>query len=72
MNRALRLLPWLFGCAAVPLMWQVASAVMPGFEATIALGLFAFSQALIEAGTQVKPYSLDTLTALIFSPPVCL
>lgn len=64
-ERALRLLPWLFGCAAVPLMWRVSSALMPDVEALIALGLFAFSQALIEAGSQVKPYSLDTLAALI-------
>jgi hypothetical protein len=70
-ERALRLLPLLFGCAALPLMWRVAIELMPDFEAIIALGLFAFSQALIEAGAQVKPYSLDLLAALVILA-VCL
>lgn len=64
-ERALRLLPLLFGCAAVPLIWRVSSALMPNVEALIPIGFFAGSQALIEAGSQVKPYSLDTLAALI-------
>jgi hypothetical protein len=64
-ERALRLLPFLFGCTALPLMWRVSLELMPRFEAVIALGLLAFSQALIEAGSQVKPCSLDLLAALV-------
>jgi hypothetical protein len=40
-ERALRLLPFLFGCAALPLMWRVSLELMPRFEAVIALGLLA-------------------------------
>ena len=70
-ERALRLLPLLFGCAALPLMWRVSIELMPRFEAIVALGLLSFSQALIEAGLQIKPYSLDLLAALVILA-VCL
>jgi hypothetical protein len=62
---ALRLLPFVFGCASVMLLARLTTRLLPSFEAIAVVGFFGFSQALIESAIQVKPYSLDTLTTII-------
>ena len=62
---ALRLLPFVFGCASVILLARLAAMLLPPFEATAVVGFFGFSQALIESGIQVKPYSLDMLATIV-------
>ena len=62
---ALRLLPFLFGCASVVFLARLATVVLPPFEAIAVVGFFGFSQALIESAIQVKPYSLDALATIV-------
>jgi len=62
---ALRLLPFVFGCASVILLARLATIRLPPFEAVAVVGFFAFSQALIESAIQVKPYSLDTVATIV-------
>jgi hypothetical protein len=62
---ALRLLPFVFGCASVILLARLATILLPTFEGIAVVGFFAFSQALIESAIQVKPYSLDTLATIV-------
>ena len=62
---ALRLLPFVFGCASVILLARLAAKLLPPFEAIAVVGFFGFSQALIESAIQVKPYSLDPLATII-------
>ena len=64
-ERALRLLPFLFGCVSVGLLARLASKLQPALEALAVVAFFAFSQALIESCIQVKPYSLDVLVSII-------
>ena len=64
-EQALRLLPFLFGCASVVLISRLATMLLPPFEAIAVVGFFGLSQALIESGIQVKPYSLDVLVTII-------
>jgi uncharacterized membrane protein len=47
------------------LISRLATMLSPSFEAIAVVGFFGFSQALIESGIQVKPYSLDVLVTII-------
>ena len=62
---ALRLLPFVFGCASVILLARLATMLLPPLEAIAVVGFFGFSQALIGSTIQVKPYSLDILATIV-------
>jgi len=62
---ALRLLPFVFGCASVILLARLATMLLPPLEAIAVVGFFGFSQALIGSAIQVKPYSLDALATIV-------
>ena len=62
---ALRLLPFVCGCASMILLARLAATLLPPFEAIAVVGFFGFSQALIESAIQVKPYSLDILATIV-------
>jgi hypothetical protein len=63
-TEASRLLPVLAGCAAVLMAWPAALTVLRPVEALVVTGYLAFSQDLIAASSQVKPYSLDVFISL--------
>jgi hypothetical protein len=52
------------GIASVICFSPLADRLLPRFEATVAIGVFAMSQALIGAGVGVKPYSIDVLISV--------
>ena len=62
---ALRLLPFVFGCASVILLARLVTMLLPPLEAIAVVGFFGFSQALIGSAIQVKPYSLDILATIV-------
>jgi hypothetical protein len=62
---ALRFLPFLAGCATMPLaLWVGRRCLSPG-ALRIALLLLAISPPLIDYAVQVKPYALDVVFALL-------
>lgn len=61
---ALRLFPFLAGCAALVLMFLLARKISSAFASNLALALFAFSPALIYYSSEVKQYSSDVAITL--------
>jgi hypothetical protein len=61
---ALRLLPFLFGSAALVLFYEVAKRYISPNAVIIALYLFALSDTLIYYSSEVKQYSSDVTVAL--------
>jgi Dolichyl-phosphate-mannose-protein mannosyltransferase len=66
-ERALRLLPLIAGVLAVVAFWLLADRILPRFEAIVATGFFAMSQALIGTSVQVKPYAIDVLVTIVMT-----
>ena len=64
---ALRLLPFLSGLAALILFWKWVSEILPKREVLLAVGIFAGSYYLVRHGTELKPYALDVLLAILFN-----
>jgi hypothetical protein len=62
---AMRALPLLAGCALVILLVPFARRYLTPLEALLAVGLTATSTWLIRYSTELKPYSLDALVALL-------
>lgn len=62
---AFRLLPLLFGIAALPLFYGVARRYVGPTAVTLSLVLFAFSPRLIWYSSEFKHYSLDLFVALV-------
>jgi hypothetical protein len=62
---ALRLFPWVAGCAAVFLFWRVSLRVLSGSALLAALILFAVSPSLIWYSGNLKPYSGDVAATLL-------
>jgi hypothetical protein len=61
---ALRLFPFLAGCAALVLMFLLARKISSVFASNLSLALFAFSPALIYYSSEVKQYSSDVAITL--------
>jgi hypothetical protein len=62
---ALRLPPFVASLAALGAFVYLAWDRLPRPEATLAIGFFAFSQAIAGAAIQVKHYSIDVLVAIL-------
>ena len=60
---AWRLLPFLFGCAALPAAYLAARSWLPRPASLVALALLAFSQTAIFYSNELKPYSADLFFA---------
>ena len=61
----LRLVPWLFGLAAVLLFWRVTARFVSGAALLAGMTLFAVSPALTFYGASVKPYGADVAVTLL-------
>ena len=64
---ALRLLPFLSGLAALIFFWKWVSEILPKREVLLAVGIFAGGYYLVRHGTELKPYALDVLLAVLFN-----
>ncbi len=64
-DRALLLLPILIGAAIVPLMYSAGSRLFDRRVGAIAAVLAALSPSLVEHASQLRPYGLLTLLALL-------
>jgi hypothetical protein len=62
---ALRLPILLLGCVSLVLFAVLARRTLPARPAAIAVGLFAVSDRLIWHATEVKPYAIDALVAVL-------
>lgn len=62
---ALRALPLAAGMVTAPLMWRVASRILPSPAAVLAVALVALSPALVRYSAEVKPYATDALVTLL-------
>jgi hypothetical protein len=63
----LRLLPFLAGCLALPVLWRVARQLVKPVGVTFALLVLASSRYLVSYGAQVKQYAVDvTVTLLLY------
>src|SRR5262249_31126460 len=63
-ERALRLIPYLSGVAALLLFWRFCRAVASRRPALVAVALLAASFYPVRHATEVKPYATDLLIAL--------
>jgi len=61
----LRLVPWLFGLAAVLLFWRVSERFASGAALLAGMTLFAVSPALTLYAATVKPYAADVAVTLL-------
>jgi hypothetical protein len=66
-ERALLLMPVIFSCVSVLLIWALAAVLLPRFESLMVVGFFSTSQALIGSAIQFKPYSLEVLATIILT-----
>jgi uncharacterized membrane protein len=66
---ALRLVPLLAGCAAVPAFWVLARRTLHSGAALAAAFLFASSGALIHYASEMKQYSSDVLVTVLLAIP---
>lgn len=62
---ALRALPLAAGLATAPLMWRVASRILPSPGAVLAVALVALSPTLVRYSAEVKPYATDAFVTLL-------
>jgi hypothetical protein len=61
---SLRLLPFLFGIAAVFLFWHLARRLLTGVALALAVGTFACAYPMIRYTNDAKPYGGDLFVAL--------
>lgn len=64
---ALRLLPFVAGCAALLLFWLFARRVLPRRAAVLGLVFFAPGYYLVRHGAEAKPYATDLLVGLVLT-----
>ena len=64
-EQALRLVPLLFGLAALPLVWLVARRLLPALAVPVAVLLVAVHPLLVTYSNELKPYSADVAAVLL-------
>ncbi len=63
----LRLFPFISGLAALIFFRRWVSTILPKREVLLAVGIFSASYYLVRHGTELKPYSVDLLLAVLFN-----